>query len=294
MRIIVLGASGLIGGCLFSLARQEGKKVIGTYCRRKMTGLIRYDMRRECLQNVIPDLNKKDVVYLLSAYSNPSWIFENQNESLKLNVYFTKKLIDEVNNTGARIVFLSSVEVFDGENGNYDENAVPRPLNLYGRMKHEIEEYLAAKDVRSCIVRTGWNVGWSIDQRCVISLTYETLLRPGARMANDNILSIVDVRDTASGLIRICEDDSLKICHLASSPPILRSELASRISVVSRFGKMMNYEVVPFSEIPYTELRGRFNHLNNTLAVSRLCMKFRQPDIIIGEKVDLLDSNRIT
>ncbi len=289
MRIIIIGASGLIGSNLYAAATAAGQEVIGTYHTVRKDGLVHYDMRSESLRAIVPDLAPGDVVYLLAAYANPSWIYENQAPSRHLNLLATKRVIDEVFEAGARLVFMSSVEVFDGKHGNYSEESVPRPLNLYGWMKFEIEQYLAKGESQSCIVRSGWNVGWILEHRCVIKLTYETLMRPGARMAKDNTFSISDVRDTAEGLLKISENDSLRICHLASTPYVVRTELASLIQSFSKYKNMMAYEVVSFSDIPYSEPRGQYNHLNNTLAISSLGMNFKPPEEIIRQKVELLD-----
>lgn len=114
-------------------------------------------------------------------------------------------------------------------------------------------------------------------------------MRPGAKMAKDNTFSILDVRDTAEGLLRLSDNDSLRICHFASTPYIVRAELASLIQSFSKYKDMMAYKVVSFANIPYSEPRARLNHLDNTLAVSRLGMKFKPPKKIIRRKVELLD-----
>lgn len=291
-RLIIVGASGLIGREFFALAQRQGWEVIGTYCGRPHPDLTRFDLRSEPLSSVVPDLNANDVVCLLAAYSNPSWIFSHPEEAARLNLTATKGVIAEVHQVGGRLVFISSVEVFDGETGGYDESAPPKPLNLYGRMKHEIEGYLTDLGGRHTIVRTGWNVGWEGEHRCVVALTYETLLRPDARMAQDNTFSLIDVRDTAQGLLRLCDEEGLPICHLASAPPVRRLELAALIKATSRFGEEMAYEAVPFSAIPYSEPRGRSNHLDNRLARERLGLTFREPEAIIREKVAWLDQRR--
>ena len=41
---------------------------------------------------------------------------------------------------------MSSIEVFDGKKGNYDEKSTPKPLNLYGKQKLLIEKYLKKKN----------------------------------------------------------------------------------------------------------------------------------------------------
>ncbi len=285
MRLIIIGASGLIGKSLYEAARASGIVTIGTYNNNKVEGLTHFNMEAQSLRSVISDLGTKDVVYVLSAYSNPSWIFDNQEKAKNLNLYATKRLIDEILEVGARVIFMSSVEVFDGISGNYDETSLPKPLNLYGKMKFEIEQYLNKKGGQSCIVRTGWNVGWTLENRCVIKLTYETLLRPGAKMAKDNNFSIVDVKDTAAGLLKIADKPDLRVCHLASAPPIFRTELADTIISLSKNKDMMKYRVAMFSDIPYSEPRA----CCNSLAVSKLKMKFRAPVEIIKQKVKLLD-----
>ena len=53
---------------------------------------------------------------------------------------------------------------------------------------------------------------------------------------------------------------------------------------------MMHYDVVSFAEISYSEPRARLNHLDITLAVTELGMRFKAPEKIIRRKVELLDS----
>ncbi len=293
MRLIIIGASGLIGSALHALAQKKGRQVLGTCFSAKREDLVPFDMRRAQLPSVVPDLGESDVVYLLAAYSNPSWIYENLALSKELNQDATIRLIDNAMDAGARLIFMSSVEVFDGEKGMYAETALPRPLNLYGRMKHAVEEHLANFKGRTAIVRTGWNVGWDVRHRCVVGLTYRTLLKPGAKMAKDNTFSIIDVMDTAEGLIRIGEDPSINICHLAGSPHVVRTELATMVKSVSKNGDQMHFEPTLFSEIPYTEPRGRSNHLDNSFAVHKLSMNFKTPQDIIQRKVALLDAQGI-
>lgn len=289
MRLVIIGASGLIGGQLFSMAKSSGRSVVGTFARSRKEGLLPFDMRKDKLDSIIPDLCSEDVVFLLSAYSNPSWIYEHQVEASELNIRATRNTLAQIRSSGARVIFMSSVEVFDGEKANYTEEDLPAPLNLYGQMKYEIESYLKNEDPRCCIVRTGWNVGWSADQRCVVKLTYETLLKAGAKMASDNSFSLADVRDTAKGLLKLADTESVKVCHLASAPLVWRTELADLIMSLSKYGDRMSYASTVFSKIPYSEKRARCNHLDNTMAVSKLGLSFRNPRDIVCQKVALLD-----
>tara|TARA_Y100000741_G_scaffold365151_1_gene359770 strand:+ start:626 stop:1525 length:900 start_codon:yes stop_codon:yes gene_type:complete len=290
MRIIIIGGSGLIGYELYQEASRSNIKAIGTYDTFKREGLINFNMKNETLKSVIPDLKSSDIIYLLAAYSNPSWIYNNIKTARELNITATKKIIDEVSNVGCRIIFMSSVEVFDGKKGDYKENSKPNPLNTYGVMKYEIEKYLEKNYKNSCIVRTSWNVGWNLKHRCVINLTYETLLKPNAFMANDNTFSIADVKDTSQGLLKLSNFKDINKCHLASGQKLLvRSELAELVKNTSKYGKLMNYELTSFSKIPYSEPRALHNSLNTNFATNELKINFREPNDIIKQKVKFLD-----
>ena len=122
---------------------------------------------------------------------------------------------------------MSTDQVFDGETGGYTETSTTGPLNLYGRLKAEMEGYVLAT-INSIVARTGWNVGWQPDQHCAVSQCYETLLKPGARMAHDNFFNLTDVDDTARGLLALATSGSPthRIYHLVSASETSRIELA--------------------------------------------------------------------
>ena len=293
MRMIIVGASGTIGSALRAAAMPLGKEVVGTCHSRTHEGLLRYDMREKRLGSVVGEIGPKDTVYLLSSYTDVSWIYANQEKARKLNVRATQRLIDEIAPSGARIIFMSSAEVFDGEGGGYNEKSLPKPLSAYGRMKFEIEEYLSKKKCNSCIVRTGWNVSWEYDHPCVVKMTYKALLSPGAKMAQDNVFSITDVRDTAQGLLKLGQRSDVSVCNLASSPAIARNELASMIMDLSKHKGSMSYETALFADIRYPEKRPRRTNLDNAFAALSLGMDFKPPGMLIRQKVELLDKLKL-
>lgn len=292
MRAVIIGASGLIGAALHEVLRNQEIDVVGT--RNNNTDrpdLIRFDMFRDDLLDRLPDISSNDTVYVLSAYSNPSWIFEHKSEAEELNYTRTKALMHSARARGARIVFLSSVEVFDGAKGAYREEDAPNPLNFYGVLKERIEKELVADFENYTIVRTSWNIGWNLNSRCVVKLTYETLLKPNAKMARDNEFSIADVNDTARCLALTIHESGLRKLNICSDGKLSRHWLADRIIKTSRLGKEMSYSEVNFAEIPYSERRGRLNDLVNDLSKERLGMQYRAVEDIVDEKVALLDEH---
>ena len=286
----IIGASGLIGGSLYSLLKAKSVDVYGTYSNNIENGLMFFDINRSdfsCFQKV----EKSDIFYLLSAYSNPSWIAQNKALAEELNYTRTIELIDFLAEKRVKIIFMSSVEVFDGEKGSYSEDDLPNPLNFYGELKLRVEKHLINNYDNCTIVRTGWNVGLNEKSRCVVQLTYETLLNNNAKMATDNFFSLSSVEDTAEALYRASLEKSLKKIHICSDKIINRKEMAELIASVSKNGEQMSFSDCLFKEIPYSEPRGRVNDLDNSLSQKLLGMKYLDAHQLIINKVRYLDSN---
>lgn len=290
-KIYVIGASGLIGNALTNNLRSKYNNVIGTYSQNKFINLQYFDLNNEDY-SLFLNIRETDVVFIMSAYSNPNWISQNKKEARNLNLTKTISLIKFLKSKNPRIIFMSSVEIFDGEKGSYKENDIPNPLNYYGMLKLDIENYLRDEYSNHCIVRTGWNVGLNRKSRCVVELTFETLLKPDAKMAIDNFFSLADVNDTAEGLSKLIKKQDIKIIHLCSDDVISRIDLANTIIENSIFGKQMNYKNCLFKDIKYSEPRGKVNNLVNNLSKEKLNILYKNSKKIIIDKVLYLDELR--
>jgi dTDP-4-dehydrorhamnose reductase len=205
----------------------------------------------------------------------------------------SKRLVEETAAAGARLVFMSTDQVFDGETGGYVETSAPHPLNLYGRLKAEMECHVLSER-NGIVARTGWNVGWEQGQHCAVSQAYETLLLPGARMAADNVFNVTDVDDTARGLFALAADNlpPRHIYHLVSTPEVSRAALAHIIRATSRWGLAMEFAIVPFASITYTEPRPTRAFLYSE-SLADLSLEFARPEDVIRRKVALLDRWRL-
>jgi dTDP-4-dehydrorhamnose reductase len=285
----LIGASGVIGSALYGKLRAAGRRTVGTRNAAGNPELLPLDLRRDDPAAFARQVRAQDTVYLLAAYSNPSWIHEHREEAIALNRDGTKRLIDALRPVQPHLVFMSSVEVFDGVKGAYAEGDAPHPLNFYGQLKFEIEQHLRASYPRSTIVRTGWNVGTDAASRCVVRLTYETLLKPGARMAEDNVFSIIDAADTAEGLLRLAGADDVRDIHFAADTPLHRTELAHLVQTHSRRGAEMGFVPCRFADIAYSEPRGRLNDLDNRYSKQRFGMSYRAMADVVRAKVTILD-----
>jgi dTDP-4-dehydrorhamnose reductase len=289
-RIIIVGGSGVIGTAFARMAMAAGRAVIATGNTRATSGQQPFDMRSDRLGDIVPELGGRDTVFLLAGYSAPSWIFAHPAEARALNLEASRRLADEAFSAGARLVFASTDQVFDGRRGGYIETDTPQPLNLYGQLKAKMESHVLARSGQGYVARMGWTVPWDASAHCGVTQCYEALLRPGARMARDNVINITDVDDVARGMLAMAADvpPPSAVYHLVGAPELSRVALADLIRDTSLRGTRMNYETIRFDQLTYTEPRPLRAFLRAT-RLNELGLHFGASTEIVRRKVALLD-----
>ncbi|EME70539.1 NAD-dependent epimerase/dehydratase [Paramagnetospirillum caucaseum] len=287
-RIIIVGATGSIGRPLHALARAARRTVVAT-SRAGGAGLRSFDMVEGRLADLVPNLGAGDCAYVLGAMTSPDVVSRDPTAARGVNVTAAIRLHEEALAARARVVFVSSEMVFDGETGGYTEDDATTPTTEYGRQKVEVERHLLERPGNWLILRTGATVCPGVDDNCVVSKTYRTLLSGQARMASDNLLSVTAVGDTARLLLELADHPVTGILHGVANPPVTRAELAGWIAEDSVFGGQMMYEVARFADIPFAEKRPRKSWLRNSRIRSLLGMDFTAPRDAVRDKVKILD-----
>jgi dTDP-4-dehydrorhamnose reductase len=148
-RILLLGASGYVGGGLWS-SLSSRHWVTGTCSSRRVTELIPIDLRDEAALATLARqgfdlvIHAAGLVDLEQCEANPPLAHD-------LNVRSVEVLIQTLHGTSTRLVYLSSDNVFDGRLDEYTEDDSPAPLTVYGRSKVAAENLL--RDSRHLVVR---------------------------------------------------------------------------------------------------------------------------------------------
>jgi dTDP-4-dehydrorhamnose reductase len=107
----------------------------------------------------IESLGPKVVIHL-AAYTDVDGCESNAAKAFRVNADGTKHLALGAERSGAKVVYLSTDYVFDGEKGEpYLEEDPPHPLNVYGHSKLKGEEYLKALVKDHLIIRAQWLYG---------------------------------------------------------------------------------------------------------------------------------------
>lgn len=145
-RILVLGASGMLGGSLFRyFSRTEDFEVLGTVRSNKAVE----HLNRQGFTNLIEGLDVKETGSLenLLHQFKPAYIFnciglikqlgesKNPVSAVEINSLLPHKLAALASSVQAKLIHFSTDCVFSGNKGCYAESDVPDAFDIYGRSK---------------------------------------------------------------------------------------------------------------------------------------------------------------
>jgi len=206
--ILVLGASSYIGQKAFQAFSHQG--AIGTYNSTPVEGCVQFDATSMRLAQALPDtsgISHALIVYAETGLDTCKRDIERSNE---INVNSTKRLIDDLNVSGIKPIFLSSEYVFDGGKGNYSELDSPNPTTVYGSQKLQIETYLAENYEDYAVLRLAKVYGTDGQDGTILSQWLQQVKNDEEiRCATDQFFSPVHVDDVV-GLAQAVVEQGLK------------------------------------------------------------------------------------
>lgn len=238
MRILLTGASGLVGAALARHAASAGHHVTGLVGR--FPGDVPGVAQKQALDlgdfptvaALIRTL-RPEVIINAAAVAEPAQCDADPVRSQQLNVGLPATLASAAAATGARLIHLSSEQVFDGEHAPYRCTATPAPLNLYGRQKVESEERVLAAAANAAVVRLPLLLGNSLGGRRSV---HEKMLEAfvagqPVKLYTDEVRQVCDAESVAAALLALARHGELTgILHWAGREPVTRWDLGVRIA----------------------------------------------------------------
>ncbi len=143
MKILITGASGFLGHAVYHHLRSRHRMVALGH-RQCGVDVRSLDLRDARSWQAELEAAAPDVVIHCAAYRDPDYCEREQAETRRLNITPVRVLVDTLPTT-ARIFFVSTDYVFDGEHPPYREDAQRRPINFYGHSKLEAEDIVSER-----------------------------------------------------------------------------------------------------------------------------------------------------
>jgi len=149
-QILVVGGDGLIGKAL--QRRWGAEKLLCTTRKLKTqsTGTAVWDLAQP-MPNF--SLQAGDVVVMAAALTSLAGCEKNRQLAYRVNVEAPVEVANLCARKGAKLIFLSSSAVFDGERPFPKETDAPCPVTEYGRNKAEAERLIQTSGAKFMILR---------------------------------------------------------------------------------------------------------------------------------------------
>ncbi|KAG0189588.1 Methionine adenosyltransferase 2 subunit beta [Apophysomyces sp. BC1034] len=135
MKVVVTGASGLLGRAVAAQFNASGHKVIGTALSRAKGDLVKLDLTDEKAVQAFITEHNPDVLVHCAAERRPDVAEKDHSGTVKLNVTVPGLLGSTCKANGISLLYISTDYVFDGTAPPYEVDAIPNPLNFYGETK---------------------------------------------------------------------------------------------------------------------------------------------------------------
>lgn len=160
---------------------------------------------------------RPDIVVHIAAYTDVDGCELNGEKAFAVNAKGTKHVALAASRCQAKMVYLSTDYVFDGNKREpYLESDFPHPLNVYGRSKLEGEQYAQELMTDILIIRTQWLYG-RYGKNFVTSILRQASEKKVLSIVNDQIGSPTYTADLAKAISALIQFDTHGIFHVANS-----------------------------------------------------------------------------
>jgi dTDP-4-dehydrorhamnose reductase len=159
-KLLVTGASGLLGSKIVGLAREDYEVIPLHNTNSLHPNSLKLDITN---QNQVFNLFNKlkpDAAIHTASETNVDKCETEKKLAWEVNVDGTRNIAEACQKSGTKLLYISTDYVFNGKKGNYNEEDEPNPINYYGVTKLEGENQVIQHCKNYAILRTSVLYGW--------------------------------------------------------------------------------------------------------------------------------------
>lgn len=230
--ILITGISGFLGQYLYKYKPQD-VNITGTYFlnypKFSDVELIQLDLTKP--DEFINRAKNFDVVIHCAANANLGECEKNPESAFKINSLATEKLAQWSFEQNSKFIFLSTDIVFDGLRGNYSENDLPNPINVYGKTKFEAEKKLLNIHGNLIILRLALCLGKGLATTTSFIDWFHNKLekREDIPLYYDEIRTPVSSNYAAMSIWNMINSNYQGILHLTGKEKLSRYQLGAKL-----------------------------------------------------------------
>jgi len=187
------------------------------------------DIRNEARVRDVVKNHHPDWIVLAAAYTDVDGCESHQELAFAVNRDGAVHVARAAHEAGAKMLFVSSDYVFDGQkNSAYEVGDQRNPQSVYGRTKAEAEQEVLQILPDCCVARTSWlfGVGGKCFPDTILKLAAS---RPALDVVNDQRGCPTYTVDLAGAIIALCRKNASGIVHVTNARNCTWFEFAREI-----------------------------------------------------------------
>ena len=251
MKILIIGASGLVGGNLFKyLSENTEFEITGTYNNYRLEPFINFDASEKSSWSKSIVKTKWDIIVHTGALTH----VDRCEQEPELSYYLTVKSVHNVclfaSEIGAKLIYISTDYVFDGNSGPYTELDSPNPINVYGKHKLEAENFVKSCLIEYLILRITNVYGDEVRSKNMLSRTISQITTKSNLSITapfDQYATPVNAHDIAKAILVLINNKKTGIYHIASTDFLNRVQFIQKVN--SYFNNVLNINAVTTEQL---------------------------------------------
>ncbi len=208
MKVLIAGAGGQLGRYVEAAANAANHDVVA---------LARADLDVTDLESVIESVQSElpEAVINCAAYTDVDGAEDNEPGAQAINADGAANLARAANQVGAKVIYVSTDYVFDGEKESpYVESDEVDPQSAYGRTKLAGELETANLNENHYIVRTSWLFGIG-SKNFVDTMLYLAEDNDEVLVVGDQVGCPTFTGHLAHGLVELLDTSAFGVHHMA-------------------------------------------------------------------------------
>jgi dTDP-4-dehydrorhamnose reductase len=230
-KLLITGTSGLLGNKIVDASKYD-YEVIPTHNTKPLhPNSLKLEITN--LNEALSIFNKLEpkIVIHTASETNVDKCETEKEHAWKTNVEGTRNIAEACKNVGAKLIYISTDYVFDGEKGLYDEEDKPNPVNYYGLTKLEGERQVIEHSKNYAILRTSVLYGWHPWKQNFATWVINQLKQDKEINVVDDHYNTPTLADNLAEIaVEVAEKDRLGLYHASGRERISRYEFAKQIA----------------------------------------------------------------
>ncbi len=229
MKYFITGGSGLLGERLAAVSNDNDELTL-VHNSNPSENTIKCDITNEKEVKSAVEKENPDVIIHCAAMTNVDLCEDERKMAYSVNGDGTGFLAKAAHDINAKIIYVSTDFVFDGERGYYKEDEKVNPLGIYAKSKYDGEVQLAKYSDDWAIARVSVLYGWHSRLNFTTWVIEQLRQKNEINIVTDQINSPTLADNAAEAIFKIAQKNKNGIFHTAGNDAINRFDFTRKIA----------------------------------------------------------------